>query len=203
MTSVEQVEQAERKGGRPRSEDADRAIIDAALDLVADVGVTPLSIEQVAARAGVGKATVYRRWPNKDALIVDALATLKGPIPELPGNSLREDVRLLLVLQNRDRQAGRNRRLYSCMMSEMGRHPDLARRFRETVIAPRQKAMSEALRAAVTRGELRDDLDVELMRHLIAAPILHWMMNNPEEPVDEELMTRFLDAILEGLAVKR
>ena len=68
--------------GRPRSEEADRAIIDAALDLFAESGAGGLCIEAVAARAGVGKSTIYRRWPGKEDLLVDALATLKSPLPD-------------------------------------------------------------------------------------------------------------------------
>src|SRR4030095_12401343 len=71
--------------GRPRSERAERAIIEATLDLLAEVGIAALSIEQVAARAGVGKATIYRRWPNKEALIIDAAASMKGPVPPIGG----------------------------------------------------------------------------------------------------------------------
>ena len=79
----------DRKGpGRPRSVRADEAIIAAVIDLLAD-GTTAeaLSIEAVAARAGVGKATIYRRWPNKDALLLDAVASLKGGVPEIEGHS--------------------------------------------------------------------------------------------------------------------
>ena len=72
---------ASRRPGRPRSEEADRAIIDAALDLFAESGAGGLCIEAVAARAGVGKSTIYRRWPGKEDLLVDALATLKARCP--------------------------------------------------------------------------------------------------------------------------
>ncbi|HEY4851574.1 MAG TPA: helix-turn-helix domain-containing protein, partial [Streptosporangiaceae bacterium] len=71
-----------RRPGRPRSEQADRAIIEAALSLFAESGPDGLCIEQVAARAGVGKATIYRRWPGKEDLLLDALAALKTPLPE-------------------------------------------------------------------------------------------------------------------------
>src|SRR5687768_10175832 len=83
--------------GRPRSARADEAIIEAVLALLADgVSADQLSIEAVAARAGVGKATIYRRWSNKEALLVDAVASLKGPLPELAGVSVREDLLTLL-----------------------------------------------------------------------------------------------------------
>ena len=79
-----------RPPGRPRSEVADRAIVEATLELMADVGMSALTIEQVAAAAGVGKATIYRRWANKDALLVDALATLNDDLPDVNDVPLRD-----------------------------------------------------------------------------------------------------------------
>src|SRR6059058_3780324 len=94
MTSSTVPADQERKApGRPRSARADEAIIDAVLDLLADgTPAETLSIEAVAARAGVGKATIYRRWSNKESLIVDAVATVKGELPKLAGESLRDDL---------------------------------------------------------------------------------------------------------------
>ncbi len=86
-----------RRPGRPRSERADQAIIDAALSLFAESGPEGLCIEQVAARAGVGKATIYRRWPGKEDLLLDAIAALKAPLPEPAGRSVREDLVTLLT----------------------------------------------------------------------------------------------------------
>src|SRR5215831_18035479 len=87
----------DRKPGRPRSARADEAIIAAVLELLA-TGTTAevLSIEAVATRAGVGKTTIYRRWPNKDALLLDAVASLKGGVPEIGGLSVRDDLITLL-----------------------------------------------------------------------------------------------------------
>lgn len=195
-----QVESAGRRGGRPRNEDADKAIIKAALNLLAEVGFTALTIERVAAEAGVGKTTIYRRWPNKEALVVGAVAELKGPIPEIPGRSLREDMRLMLEDQSRGREAARRRRIYACFVGESARNPELGRRYHDTVLEPRHKVMREAIRAAMDRGELRDDLDVETVRHLLTAPVLQWLIRNPGEPMDVELMNTFLDATLSGLA---
>src|ERR1051326_7360110 len=75
----------QRRPGRPRSERADRAIIDAALSVFAESGPEGLCIETVAARAGVGKATIYRRWPGKEELLLDAIAALQAPLPEPAG----------------------------------------------------------------------------------------------------------------------
>ena len=92
------VADAPRSPGRPRSVRADEAIIEATLDLLAEgMSVDVLSIEAIAARAGVGKATIYRRWTGKDALLHDALATSKAPAPLPAGESVRDDLVLLLV----------------------------------------------------------------------------------------------------------
>src|SRR5688572_25412027 len=86
-----------RPPGRPRSARADEAILEAVLDLLQEgVAVDALSIEAVAARAGVGKATIYRRWENKERLLLDAVRRLKGDPPRPPGKSVRDDLVMLL-----------------------------------------------------------------------------------------------------------
>src|ERR1700755_2004368 len=96
----------ERKApGRPRNAQADEAILEAVLELLsAGHSAAAISIEAVAAKAGVGKATIYRRWPNKEALLIDAVQAMKGPLPEPAGRSVREDL-LMLVKANRSGRA--------------------------------------------------------------------------------------------------
>src|SRR3954452_13433746 len=87
------ADQDRKAPGRPRSVRADEAIIDAVLDLFAEGNsADTISIESVAARAGVGKATIYRRWPNKEALFVDAVRSMKGGVPVVRGDSVRDDL---------------------------------------------------------------------------------------------------------------
>src|SRR5262250_1415098 len=81
-----------RRPGRPRSERADQAILSAALDLFAECGPDALCIEQVAAKAGVGKATIYRRWPGKEEMLMDAVSMLRTQLPEPQGRSVRADL---------------------------------------------------------------------------------------------------------------
>src|SRR5438445_12864139 len=91
------ADQDRKTPGRPRSARADEAVIEALLDLLGDgMPAEAISIEAVAARAGVGKATIYRRWSNKEALLVDAVATVKGELPAIGGVSVREDLVTLL-----------------------------------------------------------------------------------------------------------
>lgn len=187
--------------GRPRSEQAERAIIEAALDLLAEVGIAGMSVEQVAARAGVGKATIYRRWPNKDALIVDAAATLKPPVPEVPGESLRDDL-LALAEATRTRDlSSREGRISLCLFGEGARYPDLVKRYFEVVIEPRREAVREVLRRGIARGELRGDLDLEVMLVAVTSPIVHHAMSLKQrgEQMSREFAEQLVDAILTGL----
>src|SRR5437763_5842350 len=93
VTTSLPADQERKAPGRPRSARADEAIIEALLDLLADgMPAEAISIEAVAARAGVGKATIYRRWANKEALLVDAVATVKGEVPTISGVSVRDDL---------------------------------------------------------------------------------------------------------------
>ena len=104
--------------GRPRSEQADRAIIDAALCVFAEHGVEGLCIEKVAAKAGVGKATIYRRWPGKEDLLLDALAALKTPLPEPRGDSVREDLVALMQTMASDYADPARAREFALLLGE-------------------------------------------------------------------------------------
>lgn len=189
-----------RKPGRPRSEDADRAIVTATLDLLVESGVAGLSIEQVAAAAGVGKATVYRRWRSKEDLVVHALASIEEPIPRVSGTSVRDDlVTLVDHIRRRhdDTQAGR---LLACISQEGERHPELRRRYFETVIEPRREAVRAVIARGVATGELRDDLELDLAMLLLSGPMLAAVKLIPHsDPVPKTLAADIVDAVLDGL----
>lgn len=185
--------------GRPRSETAERAIIEATLDLIAADGIAAVSIEGVAAKAGVGKTTIYRRWPNKEALICDAAASLKAPLPDLPGKSVREDLLLLARAMQASRSSDRTARLLSCLHSEAHRYPELAARYRQTVIEPRREAVRAVLRRGVQSGELRDDIDIDTMRVLFSAPLLYRALARSDDFPVGDLAEAVVDTVLAGL----
>jgi AcrR family transcriptional regulator len=197
--SEDRAEPAGPRIGRPRSETAERAIIEATLDLIAADGIAAVSMEGVAAKAGVGKTTIYRRWPNKEALICDAAASLKAPLPELPGRSVREDLLLLARAMHASRSSDRSARLLSCLHSEAHRYPELAARYRQTVIEPRREAVREVLRRGVQAGELRDDLDIDTMRVLFSAPLLYRALARSDDFPTEDLAEAVVDTVLAGL----
>ncbi|MCF2532816.1 TetR/AcrR family transcriptional regulator [Yinghuangia soli] len=189
-----------RPRGRPRSAAVERAILDATLRLIADEGsVGALSIEAVAQAAGVGKATIYRRWPNKEALVIAAVEAAEHPIPELPGKSARDDLVLLLTALRTNLVDQRAGGLVSIVLTEVKRHPELWRRYHDVVIERRREAMREILRRGVASGELRDDLPIEVMKDLFSAPLLvRKMVHDTELP--EGLPEQIVDAVLRGVA---
>jgi AcrR family transcriptional regulator len=202
MASVTaQADQDRKAPGRPRSARADEAIIDAVLDLVAEGNTfDAVSIEAVATRAGVGKATIYRRWPNKEALIVDAVSSIKGPIPGVRGESVREDLVTLLSQVGRKRENRRAGRVMSCLLPELQRSTTLQNCY-QAVMEPRREATREVLRRGVRTGELRPDLDIELAVTVLTGPILAQVMLgwNPHLKLDG-LAARVVDTVLVGIA---
>jgi len=188
-----------RAPGRPRSAKADEAIIEAVLGLLADgVSIEALSMEAVAAKAGVGKATIYRRWPNKERLVVDAVISLKGPIPELSGESLREDLLALLrpMRSVKDTRAGR---IMPCIMPEIQRNPEMARAYHE-LSEPRRRLMRDRLREAVEDGTLRADIDIEMTAAMLAGPMISQVVLNWHSGVDLKRLPEYIvDTVLPGI----
>ncbi|HET6211454.1 MAG TPA: TetR/AcrR family transcriptional regulator [Micromonosporaceae bacterium] len=191
---------APRSPGRPRSARVDEAIITAVLDLLAEgVAAGSITIEAVATRAGVGKATIYRRWPNKEALLVDAIVTMKGSPPELKGESVRDDLVALLrpIGQHQNPHPAQN--ILPCLISELHRNDEMWTGYQK-VVEPRRQLMRDVLRRGMRTGELKPDLDVELVAALLTGPVLiqHLLRWNPN--LDRETMPeRVVDAVLNGI----
>lgn len=192
----------DRKGpGRPRSPRVDEAIIEAVLELLSE-GVTAeaLSIEAVATRAGVGKATIYRRWVNKDALLLDAVAALKGPLPEIGGISVRDDL-VTLLRPVGARKAVRTATVLPCLISELNRSPKLFECFQK-IIEPRRELMRGVLRRGVESGELRPDIDIEIVMAMLVSPMLAQSVTNLDPQLDREtLPERLVAGIWPAIAV--
>lgn len=185
-----------RHAGRPRSERAEKAIIEATLDLLAEEsGVAGVSIEAVAARAGVGKTTIYRRWASKEALIVHALGAVKEPLPEPSGRSAREDLTAIAR-----RFAGDRHRRYSrCFWNVVGgaeKYPELYARYRQEVIEPRRDVIREVIQRGVGSGELRPDLDVEVAMSLLLGSLT---AKRPQETFPEGYADAVVDTLLRGI----
>jgi AcrR family transcriptional regulator len=167
------MEAGTRVGGRQRDPRADAALIEAVLDLVGDgATLSGLSLSAIAEHAGVSRNSLYRRWKTKEALYLDVLAAVNRPLPELVGRSAREDVSdLLAVLAERvgDRRASV---LLRALNSELDAFPELHKRYFSEVVAPRREAMNRALQRGIAAGEIRPDIDVDLVSETLVAPLL-------------------------------
>ena len=192
-----------RPPGRPRSERAAKAIIDATLDLLAEEGgVAGVSIEAVAARAGVGKTTIYRRWPNKEALIIDALAALKAPFPEPVGDSVRDDLIAVARAFMTDKADKKRLDCYWSIIGGAERYPELMARFTREVIEPRRDVIRAVLRRGISSGELRADLDVEVTLWLIMGAVAQRARAHGAGPMPDDFAVKVIDALMAGIAAR-
>jgi AcrR family transcriptional regulator len=189
-----------RRPGRPRSEQADRAILSAALDLFAEYGPDALCIEQVAAKAGVGKATIYRRWPGKEEMLVDALAAIGTRLPEPQGRSVRADLIALLSAICREAADPRRARLFALLQGEGKRYPRLMTRYLATVVQPQRELVRSVLRRGVATGELREDTDIEAASFLLDGAVLQSMYGPAR--TDARYARRVVEELLRGLAAR-
>jgi AcrR family transcriptional regulator len=189
----------ERRPGRPRRTDVDAAILDATIDELEEHGYFAASIEAIAARAGVAKTTVYRRWPSKDELVFDAINTLKGPISQAPGIGLREDLMYLMERMRRNWVNSHHGRVMRQLSADGSRNPELYRAFRDRLVAPRQEAVFAVLRRGVQDGQIRPDVDLRWVNDLLVAPVLVAVLTHRPH-VSRAQLEFTVDTVLRGIA---
>ena len=182
---------------RARSE---RAILDATRALLAEVGVRGLTIEGVAARSGVAKTTIYRRWRDKDELALAAvwndLAALQAP-PDV--GDTRAELRAFVepvIGVLRSPLLGSVIRGLTSKIAESG---DLSRMYREDFVEPRLAQLSEVIRRGVERGDLRSDTEVRLVHELLVGPVFY-RLRYSGQPLDDGLVARVTDAVFRAFA---
>ncbi|GAA0646419.1 hypothetical protein GCM10009535_25050 [Streptomyces thermocarboxydovorans] len=186
--------------GRPRSEAAERAIIDGVMKLLeAGVPLAELSIERIARTAGVGKATIYRRWSGKEELFVDVVRAAEPPDPELPGTSLRDDLVVLLESLRRRGLASRTSAILHNVHAQMKSSPKIWAAYQAIAIEPRRRLGLQVLRRGQENGELRTDVDLELLNDIVVGPILLRTVMRPDADLPEDLAAKVVDTLLEGL----
>jgi AcrR family transcriptional regulator len=155
--------------GRPRSEEAHKAILDATLELLAEVGFSALTVEGVASRAGVGKATIYRRWPSKLPLVVEAFGQLPG-MEDADTGSLAEDLKRMLRGYLQAFNTTALSAVLPSLAGERAHNTELSKVF-DPVSKERRIPLMRALERAVARGEIAADVDLELAADLVVGPI--------------------------------
>ena len=185
--------------GRPRAPETDQAILQAALRVLTDRGYAGMSVERVAAEAGVGKTTIYRRYASKDELAAAAVGSLRdvwGPPPDT--GSARADIVEMLVRNTEAFERGPGFQMIGALLVEERRNPELFELFRERIIRPRRDDAITILRRGVERGEIREDADLEVAVHAMAgAMFMRHILGALES---RERIERTADTIWNGLA---
>jgi AcrR family transcriptional regulator len=185
--------------GRPRDSRADRAIIAAALELIAERGVAAVRMDDVAERAGVGKATIYRRYRSKDELVTDAVGSMVNTIEIPDSGSTRSDL-LILMRQAVELYSGSfAARLMPTLVDEMSRNAELAEVARDRFLSGRRAALRTVFDRGVERGDLDPDLDVELALDVLAGPIFYRLLITGA-PLDAPLAEGVVELVLRGFA---
>jgi len=186
--------------GRPRSEKAREAILAAAAELLLNRGLGAVNMDAVAERAGVSKATIYRWWPTKETLALDALyhewAAARPHAPET--GSLRGD--LLALLRPWVRLVGTRPygRVIAAFITEAHTDPAFAEQYRERFVEPRRDQARPILARAIERGELPASTDVELALDMLYGPLYHRLLHG-HAPLNERFLCDLVDTVLAGL----
>ena len=171
----------------------DEAVLTAAVELLAEAGFARLTMEQVAARAGVGKASLYLRWPNKVALVAQAIRHRSGVVPDVPDTgSLPGDMRTFLRALLRT--FGRASRAMAAVMGEVGGHPELRTAWRQGVAAALTDCVREIVERAVARRELPATSDAELLSMLPITLLQNWRLEHgtsPDDAVVDRIVRQF------------
>jgi AcrR family transcriptional regulator len=155
--------------GRPRSDEAHKAILDATLELLAEVGFSALTVEGVANRAGVGKATIYRRWASKLPLVVEAFGQLPA-FEDIDTGALAGDLKAMLTRYLQDFLSTPLATVYPSLVAERAHNPELGQVL-DPVLRGRRRPLEAALQRAVVRGEIAPHVDLDLAADLIVGPI--------------------------------
>ncbi|MBY0401429.1 TetR/AcrR family transcriptional regulator [Myxococcota bacterium] len=155
--------------GRPRSEEAHQAILDATLALLGEVGYSALTVEGVALRAGVGKATIYRRWSSKLPLVVEAFSALPG-FEDVDAGSLERDLKETLRKYLEAFNATALGTVFPSLAGERAHNPELSKLI-EPVARARREPFVRIFERARARGEISSDVDIDLAADLVVGPI--------------------------------
>lgn len=191
-----------RRPGRPRSAQAGRAILAAALLSLVEDGYEGMSIEGVAARAGVGKTTIYRRWPGKEELVGAALLSLNQDVRVPDTGSVRDDLNALVGEFRRHTLESPIGPVIGRLVSATLTSPSLKDIFQETIFRERRAAARAVLQRGIERGQVRPEIDVDLAIDLLAGPIITRILFDGADglavPGFPEAM---IDLLLRGIAV--
>jgi len=182
--------------GRKRDHTRDPEILDAALAVLAETGYDGMTIDMVAARAKAGKATIYRRWPSKNELVIDAVACMKaGGLDNLPDTgTLRGDL-LAMIKPHSIKEGGKKLQVMAGLISMLVRAPELAETANAAIVEPRAAANRTLMRRAVERGEISADCDIDTLA-LVAPSMAAYRVLILQKPVDRAFLISLIDGVI-------
>ncbi len=198
MIAREDSTDGTRGPGRPRSTSADRALLDAVLDLLAEGGFGRLTMEAIAARAEVGKTTLYRRWRSPAEVVAAAVEDFVTDIRVPDTGKVAEDL-LILMRQAVEVYRGRPGRVLPGLIAAMAESDAVAQAVRDGFLRERRAALATVLERGVTRGELRPGTDFELALDVLGGPLFYRILVTGG-PLDDQLAQGIVDTMLRGLA---
>lgn len=195
----ERAPEAAPSAGRPRSEEAHRAILDATLELLVERGYSALTVEGIAQRAGVGKATIYRRWPSKLPLVIEAFSELPGFEDPDTGDLVR-DLETMLAAYLEHYRATPLGAVVPPLAGELPHNPELMKLF-GSVARERRRPLLAVLRRGVERGEIPADTDLDLAADLLFGPItVRTFFSRPQ--LDPALVPQAVRMALNGIRAR-
>ncbi|ESA34894.1 family transcriptional regulator [Leptolyngbya sp. Heron Island J] len=189
-----------RGPGRPRSEEIRQRILEAAYELMEDVGFNDLTIEAIAVKAGVGKPTIYRRWSSKARLVMDAFfaatnSELIFPDTGSAKEDIRQQMKQLVVVMTSSRG-----QMIAMLIGGGQTDPELIEAFRENWLMPRRNHGGQVFKQGIERGELRADVDLDVMIDALYSPLFYRLLLK-HAPLTEAFVDSLVDVVMQGLAI--
>lgn len=196
---LENRQEAQRpKGGRPRSPKIHQAILKAAADLVLSQGFGALSMDAIAAKAGVGRMTLYRRWPNKAAIVMDAFVARVDPgTLFIPGSNYLDTIRLQMRTMAKAFR-GKDGALIRALLAAAQLDPELAAALRERWTMPRRRMAVAYFEEGIRKGYLRPDADPNAIIDLLYAP-MYYRLQMGTGPLSNAYIDAIFDHAMKGL----
>lgn len=188
-----------RLPGRPRDPAADEAILSATLAILAEDGYAGLTVDHIAERAGVGKATIYRRWDSKEEVLLAAVTQLSAEVPVPDTDDLRSDLTAIAEGLAAIFRTSGTRRLVGTLLAEMTTTPELAAALRSGFLSERRAVARNVLERERRRGGLRDDLDIEQAVDLLAAPFYYRLLVTGD-PIGDRFTFGVVEAVMRFVA---
>jgi AcrR family transcriptional regulator len=173
------------RGGRPRSEGCRQKVLAAADTLFARDGLSKMTVDAVAQEAGVGKATIYRWWPNKTAIVMDALLASTEAETYVPVSAFPEQELIARITRTVALFRGPKGRVIASLLGQAQSDPEIAQAYRDHLLVPRRAGMRDAIERCIAAGLYRDDIDIDLAIDILYGPLYQRLMLG-HAPIDDK-----------------